>query len=232
MSRSKPPTTAELGARALLLLALAAAPARAALPWGEPFREGEAVRFAGTVADPQGQPLADLEVTLEASRTKLDLRSLARVPAATATRAARTNERGEYAIDWAWQPGFRRFALVASIPVRGAAGESRQELARVDVSTRLKQGSPVSATLTVEAADFVRALRAFVAALASDDERRVYEEAGKPDSVDRRQGPAGASAAWWYFALGRVYRFRDGRLAEVERFAPVLPLGAAREPGR
>jgi hypothetical protein len=226
MSRSRSRTTAERRAAALLALTLAAAPAAAALPWGEPFSAGEAVRFQGTVADPQGRPLADVDVTLEASRTRLDLRSLARVPAETVTLAARSNERGEYALDWAWQPGFRRFELVASIPVRGAGGEARQELARIDLSARLKQGSPVSAALTVAEAEFVRALRAFVAALASDDERRVYDEAGRPDSVDRRDGPAGSSAAWWYFALGRVYRFRAGRLAEVERFDPVRRIGA------
>ncbi len=215
---------------ALLALALAAAPAGAALPWGEPFRAGEAVRFEGTVADLEGRPLEAIDVTLEAARTKLDLRSLARVPAATATQTTRSNERGEFALDWAWQAGFRRFELVASIPVRGPGGETRQELARIDLSARLDQGSPVAATLTVADAAFVRALRAFVAALATDDERGVYAEAGKPDSVDRRDGPVGASAAWWYFELGRVYRFRDGRLAEVERFEPVRRIGAGEQP--
>jgi len=231
MSRSSSPTTAERRAAALLALALlAAAPAGAALPWGEPFQVGAAVRFEGTVADAEGRPLEDVEVTLEASRTRLDWRALERVPAATATRSTRSNERGEFAFDWAWQEGFRRFELVASIAVRGPGGEARQELARVDLSARLRQGSPVAATLTVADAEFVRALRAFVASLASADEHGVYAEAGKPDSVDRREAPGGATAAWWYFELGRVYRFRDGRLTEIERFAPVRRIGAGGRP--
>jgi hypothetical protein len=229
MSRSPSATIAErrrplLGAAALLLALAVAGPARAALPWSLPFAEGEIVRFAGTVADPAGRPIPGIEVALVASNRKFDLRSFARVPGEVERRVVRTDARGEYAIDWTWDSRFREFAVLAFVTARAPGGESERELARADVGKRLRQGSPVLATLTVENADFFYALRDFVASLASEDEHRVYAEAGRPDSVERREG-AIREADWWYYALGRVYRFRDGRLTEVERFEPVRPFG-------
>lgn len=219
MSRFRSRTTAEL---ALVAVLAVAAPAPAALPWSSPYRDGELVRFTGTVAGPDGTAIADLDVELEVStRGRLDWRTLSRVAGERRTVAARTNARGEYVLDWEWVSGYRQFEVVAFVPVRGPGGETRQELARVDVSSRVRQGSPVLAVLTVQSAKFVTALREFVAAISTDDERRVYAEAGRPDSVDRRAGPGGTESAWWYFSLGRVYRFLDGRLAEVQRFEPV-----------
>jgi hypothetical protein len=227
MSRSPSPTTAERrrGLAAALLLAIAAAgPAAAALPWSLPFAEGETVRFSGTVADPAGRPIPGIEVAVIAASRKFDLRSFSKVPGESERRVARTDARGEYAIDWTWDSRFREFAVVAFVTARGPDGDHERELARAEVGKRLRQGSPVLAALTVENADFFYALRDFVASLASEDERRVYQEAGRPDAVDRREGEV-REAAWWYYGLGRVYRFRDGRLAEVERFDPVRPFG-------
>jgi hypothetical protein len=235
MFRSPSPTTAEPGparrraaaAAAWTALALlAASPGRAALPWSLPFDEGETVRFMGTVTDAEGRAIQGIDVALVAANRKFDFRALTRVPDDVARRDARTDARGEYAIDWPWDSRYREFTIVVFVPVRGPGGEEAiRELARVDVGKRLRQGSPVLAALTVENAAAFYALRDFVAGLSSEDEQRVYAEAGRPDSVERREG-AVREAAWWYYGLGRVYRFRAGRLEEVERFDPVRPFGA------
>jgi acyl-coenzyme A synthetase/AMP-(fatty) acid ligase len=64
-------------------------------------------------------------------------------------------------------------------------------------------------------------LREFVASVHSDDERKVYDEMGRPDKVERVQYPERTEVSWWYFDAGRVYRFRDGRLEQVVPFEPV-----------
>lgn len=72
---------------------------------------------------------------------------------------------------------------------------------------------------------FVERARSFLAGVESEDERRVWTDLGLPESVDRVESPGSVEAAWWYYAAGRVARFRDGRLIEVQTFDPIRPLG-------
>jgi hypothetical protein len=234
MSRSTSTTTVSRRAalrRGVVAVALAAgclavaAPSRAAFPWRFPFHDGDTVRFQGTVADPEGHPITGLEVVLEASNPHLDWRKLSRVEGAVTRRTVVSDAQGGFAIDWTWGSGYRRFELVALVRAGTAAREVVQELARLDVTDRVEHGSPVTAALTVERAGFVERLRDFVGSLHSDDERRVWADLGLPESVDRRESPAGTEASWWYFAAGRVARFEDGRLLEIQQFAPVRPIG-------
>ncbi len=234
MSRSPSATTASRRAawrRGVLAATLAAGclvaavPAGAAFPWRFPFHDGDSVRFQGTVADPKGHPISGLEVVLEASNPHLDWRKLSRVEGAVTRRTVVSDARGGFSIDWTWSTGYRRFELVAVVRAGTEAREVVQELARLDVSDRIEHGSPVTAALTVERAGFVERLRDFVGSLDSDDERRVWADLGLPESVDRRESPGGTEASWWYFAAGRVARFEDGRLLEIQQFSPVRPIG-------
>jgi hypothetical protein len=217
-------------ALAILVATLAAAPANAAFPWRFPYHQGDTVRFQGTVADPQGRPIAGLEIVLEASNPHFDWRRLSRVEGAVTKRTVASSERGEFSIDWTWTATDRKFELVALVRAGTEGREVVQELARLDVTDRVEHGSPVTAALTVQRAGFVERLRDFVGSLRSDDERRVWTDLGLPESVDRRQSPAGTEASWWYFAAGRVAWFRDGRLLQIQQFAPVRPIGG--EEGR
>jgi len=73
----------------------------------------------------------------------------------------------------------------------------------------------------VSDADFVRNLREFLATISSEDERRVHRQMGEPDKVERIDYPDHREVSWWYFESGKVYRFRDGRLEQIEPFDPV-----------
>lgn len=225
MSRSRSRTTAERGLLGLVLGAACAAAAPAApLPWQAPFAEGDPVRFQGTVAAPDGTPLPAVDVTLEASALKFDWRTFRRVRSASSTRPVQTDANGAFDLEWRWDSSYRDFELVVSVPVRLSGRMVDYELARLDVSDRLRQGSPVASALTAERADFVRGLRAFLDSLSTDDERRAYDQLGLPESVDHVATATGRESAWWYFELGRVARFRDGRLTEVSEFDPVRPI--------
>lgn len=191
--------------------------------------EGDRVAITGVVADPAGTPIAGLEVALEASRTHFDVRSMRREKAETRRVSAQTNARGEFSLEWPWTEGFDVFELVAGLGTRGSAGEPPiqpgaqrfTEFARNDVSRRVRQGGQVIAALEVQDTPRLEALRGFLAGLTSEDERRVYEDMGRPDSIDRVNGGGWSEATWWYFATGRACRFRDGKLVQVQEFDPV-----------
>jgi hypothetical protein len=206
------------------LLALLLSPPLTPAPAAARHAEGDTVVLTGIVTDRQGVPLQRLTVVLEASRTGLDLRRLARQKQAVQRLTATTDERGEYSLQWPWSDYYNRFEVAAAVPVRKSGGEKLEELARVDVTRRVVQGAagaPVVAALTVEDTAFLDALRAFVAAISTDDERQVYEAMGKPDTLDTVAYPEYREASWWYFEAGKVYRFRDGRLLQVVPFDPI-----------
>ena len=203
----------------LLCVLLAAAPLAAAR-----FAQGERVQFTGAVADPQGRPLSDVRVSLEATRTFFSVRQLRRTQTEEVRRVtAVTDVNGQFTLSWPWDSYFNHFELVVGVPVRKARQERLEELAREDVTPRVQGGSPVVTSLVVQAknAQFVTKLREFVASVQSDDERKVYDEMGRPDKVERVQYPGRTEVSWWFFDAGRVYRFRDGRLEQVVPFEPV-----------
>lgn len=203
----------------LWVLLLAASPVAAAR-----FAQGERVQITGAVSDPQGRPLSDVRVSLEVTRTYFSVRQLRRTQTEEVRRVtAVTDAGGQFTLTWPWDSYFNHFELVVGVPVRKARQEQLVELAREDVTRRLQGGSPVVVSLVVQKqnAEFVTKLRELLATIRSDDERRVYDEMGKPDKVERVQYPGRTEVSWWYFEAGRVYRFKDGRLEQVVPFEPV-----------
>lgn len=205
----------------LLVAALcASAPARAKKT---PYVRGETVVFTGTVTDGAGDPVADLEVVLEASRHSYDyLRFKRRTPVTRETRSS-TSSDGSFEIRWPWAKGFNRFELHFGITVAGPGGGTFHVLHKEDLSKRIHLGSPVVTTAQIEDTSFLESFRDFLAGLVTADQERVYREAGKPDKVRERVSATHTEIDWWYFDFGKVYRFRDGKLIEVEDFTPLEP---------
>lgn len=203
---------------ALLVLAAGApTPAEAA----KRFRDGDRVEVTGLVTDAEGRPLPGVRVVLEAKRTQFDFRHFRRVETDSTRLTALTDDKGAYELTWPWNGYYNVYELRVGVPVRKpGGGEPLHVLETVELSRRLEPDAPTVATVVVDDAEFVRTLRAFLDAIDSDDERRVYREQGKPDRVEERTGAAD-EASWWYFESGTVYRFRDGRLVATDRFDPV-----------
>ncbi|MFL6260118.1 MAG: hypothetical protein ACJ76Y_10430 [Thermoanaerobaculia bacterium] len=194
------------------------------------YDQGQRIQVTGVVADSQGQPLKDLRVVLEVSRTYFSMRSLRRTADPDVRRvSATTDARGNYTLEWPWDNYFNHFELVVGVPVHsrlenGRTGETVQELARQEITRRVEAGSPAVVAVTVESRVFLDNLRQFLASIKTDDQRKVYQEMGKPDRVRNVQYPGYLESSWWYFEAGRVYRFRDGRLEQVTPFDPVRGL--------
>ena len=185
---------------------------------------GDQVEITGVVTAPDSKPLDGVQVVLEASRTRLSLRRFERVKGDATRLSALTDAAGKYTLEWPWNSYYNTFELAVGVPVRRADGERFQALERLDITQRLKKASPVVVAVVVQNAEFITALRSFLAGITSDDERRVYRDQGKPDKVEERvyeDGSGRKDASWWYFASGQVYRFRDGVLDGVDRFDPV-----------
>ena len=200
-----------------VLLAGAFAPAVAAR-----YAQGERVQVTGVVADAQGQPLPEVRVTFEATRTYFSIRVLRRTADKEVRRVSvTTNAAGVYTLEWPWDSYFNHFEVVVGVPVRTRTGERLEELARQDATRRVLAGSPTVVAVTVENRQFLDTLRQFLASIQTEDQRKVYEEMGKPDRIRNVQYPGHLESSWWYFESGRVYRFRDGRLEQVVPFDPV-----------
>jgi hypothetical protein len=189
-----------------------------------PYDDGDRIRLTGLVTDAEGRPIPGLQVVLEAGRRYFSLRELRRTEKDVERVGAVTNAQGEYSLEWTWDDYFNHFELLAGVNVRHARAEALEVLEREDVSKRVLAGSPVVVSVVVHNRAFVDRLRDFVASVQSADERRVYDEQGTPDDVKRVDYaglPRAVEVSWWYFDAGRVYRFRGGRLEQVDRFDPV-----------
>ena len=212
-SRRRPASSWLLGCVLFLSFVLPLAAAR--------YAQGERVEITGAVSDAQGQPIENVRVMLVATRSYFSLRELRRTEGETRRVAATTDASGSYTLTWPWDSYFNQFELVAGVPVRKAkGGETLEVLAREDI-TRKMRGSPVVTSLAIQNRQFIDRLREFLASIDSDDERRIYEEMGKPDRIQRVESPGHLEESWWYFESGRMYRLRDGRLEQVVPFNPV-----------
>jgi hypothetical protein len=186
------------------------------------YDQGQRIQVTGLVADSQGQPLQGIRVVLEVSRTYFSIRNLRRTADPDVRRvSATTDARGNYTLEWPWDSYFNHFELVAGVPVHTRTGETVQELARQEITRRVEAGSPAVVAVTIENRVFLDNLRQFLASIQTDDQRKVYQEMGKPDRVRNVRYPTYLESSWWYFEAGRVYRFRDGRLEQVTPFDPV-----------
>ena len=186
------------------------------------YDQGQRIQVTGVVTDSQGQPINNIRVVLEVSRTYFSMRELRRTADKDVRRvSATTDARGNYTVEWPWDSYFNHFELVAGVPVHTKTGETVQELARQDVTRRVDAGTPAVIGVTIENRQFLDNLRQFLASIQTDDQRKIYQEMGKPDRIRNVQYPSHLESSWWYFESGRVYRFRDGRLEQITPFDPV-----------
>lgn len=188
----------------------------------KPYPDGTKILITGVVSDLSGNPVDDLLVELVAKRYGFKVARMGKKVEREVRVSSQTNDRGEYNIQWVWYRYYNDFELEASIEVPTGADTVRKEvLARTELNNRIEQGAPVIVPLVIADPAFLETFRRFVAGLDTDDEQRVYAAQGRPDKVDALDLPDRSEEAWWYFERGKVYRFIDGRLDQVEDFEPV-----------
>lgn len=205
----------------LLLLMLLGTPT-SVLAAGAPYPDGEVLTITGVVTDHDGRPIPRVQLLLEASRRHIAYTKFKRVNENPVLISAFTNDDGEYSMEWKWHRYYNHFELRVVVAVRRPGGDEDIEvLAEVNLSDRMKQGSPVVAPVTVQDTTFLDSYRSFLATIDSADEQQVFDAMGKPDKVEALKFPQHREESWWYFTMGRTYRFRDGDLQQVVEFEPV-----------
>ena len=205
----------------MALMVLLVVPSSAALRGRE---KGVEVVVTGTVTDAAGLPVEGLEIRLTGVRRKLDLRRWQRTERHPRTVSSTTNDSGLYEIRWSWHPYYNHFRLEAGVAVgQPGGGNDFHALHRRDLTKRLRGSGPVVVPIEIEDRRFFDDFQRFLAEVTSEDERRVYQEAGKPDKVRRAESSNSVETSWWYFEMGKVYRFRNGTLTTVDEFEPVPP---------
>ncbi len=192
-------------------------------------KKGEVVTLTGRVTDAEGQPLPNVSVVLEVSRRSFQLLRFwkskqAREKTDTLRIPTAADQDGNYRFDWRWDPYYDTFELAVALPVRKGGKEAFEVFHRHDATAGVRQANPVDVALRVADTGYLGWLRRFLAGQASDDEKRIFRDLGRPDRVDVEEHSAGTEVSWWYFEAGKVYRFLGGRLDQVVHFEPVPPV--------
>lgn len=177
---------------------------------------GDPVAISGRVTDTGGRPLAGLRIVLEASR-----KSLRRGENEVRRVAANTDAQGSYTISWPWDPYFNRFEIQAGVAIRRGKEERFEVFERQILSARQLETGAVVVPVILREGDRLAKLRSFESQVRTDDERRVYAEQGQPEEVRIVEYPDRRESTWWYFEIGRAYRFESGRLVQVIPFDPI-----------
>ena len=183
-----------------------------------PYRKGDHVLISGRVTDAGGQPIANVTVLLELSRTSFSWLRLKQVKKNTLRIPVKATVDGQYLHDWRWDGYYNTFELAVAVPQQQAGGQDFEILERLDITGNVLQGGPVVMPLVVKDAGATDLLQRMVGDGASAEERRVFEEMGRPERIDTNDD---GTSAWWYFEAGKVYRFRAGALEQVEHFEPI-----------
>lgn len=245
MASARAHRTLALGLTLSALVASAPAQARG------PYQEGQDIEITGTVTDEAGRAVEGVTVVLEASRRAwrfgaLNLEEKGRTIVDTARREARTGAGGRFTIPWRWHDYYNVFELVAGRTAQGRF----VEIERIDLTRRVRQGSPVVTSFIIPTGTQPpprreqaaapprvaqetppaaapgrdeRSASRFAEAVRSADEKQVFTSHGRPDRVQVFDHPDYQEVTWWYFRLGKAYRFQDGKLVQVVPFDPVEP---------
>ncbi len=221
--RRRPPRRRRIAAAVLVAaLVLPAASSGAGLFRKKgPYRKGQVVAFTGQVADAGGRTLGGATVMLEVSHTSFRLEKMSRETSDTLRQPVTADGSGNYRVDWRWDRFYNTFALVVALKVREDGADKYEVFHRLEITGRVTGGNPVEVPLVLEDTAAFDELRAFLGSVDSDDEKRVYQEMGRPDRIDAGEAHYDPDQSWWYFAAGKVYRFRDGKLDQVVPFEPI-----------
>lgn len=205
----------------LLLAVLPAQPEAAAQTKEAPG----VIEIAGIITDADGRGLPELQVVLEASHRTFEFKELSRVSRGQTQRTAYTDPLGRYSLRWNPNSYFNHFDLIIGMNVRVPEGDKFYTLERLPLTDRMWDERSLTVDATIADTTFLNRYRSFVRGLSSPDERDVYERMGIPAKIDRLQLATHEEVSWWYFEVGKAYRFKGGVLAEVSEFDPVLPFG-------
>ncbi len=184
------------------------------------YSKGEDVTIRGQVVDAAGAPVGNVTVLLELSRTRFQVTRFKKTKGNTLRVPVTAGPDGQYQHQWRWDGFYNTFELAVAMPILINGRQDFEILHRVEITPQVDQGSPVDVQLVLQETSYLEWLRRFVDGRASSEEQRIFYDLGRPDRIDAH---GEGEFAWWYFQVGKVYRFRDGAIDLIEPFDPILP---------
>lgn len=199
-----------------------------ALLWAAPAegkrKNGEIVRITGQVLDPDGQPVDGVIVVLAATKSSYSFLKRQKTVEPPLRQTAAVDARGRFELEWHWDRYYNDFTLFAGLEVsRGGAPGFERLTSEQNISDRLKLEGPTHVTLTLNQHGYADWLKRFLTDRSSPDEEKIFREVGRPDRIRTH----GRESSWWYFELGTVYRFENGKLEQVIHFDPMTPASSS-----
>ncbi len=206
------------------ITALATSALVAALLWAAPAegkrKNGEIVRITGQVLDPDGQPVDGVIVVLAATKSSYSFLKRQKVVEPPLRQTVMVDERGRFELEWHWDRYYNEFTIFAGLEVtRGGTPGFERLTSEQNISDRLNREAPAHVTLTLDQHGYADWLKRFLSDRSSPDEEKIFREVGRPGRIRTH----GRESSWWYFELGKVYRFENGRLDQVIHFDPMTP---------
>ncbi|MEM1177530.1 MAG: carboxypeptidase-like regulatory domain-containing protein [Acidobacteriota bacterium] len=180
-------------------------------------RDGDRVTLQGTVVDGDGQPVPGITVLLEAARERFSLRSRENKRGEALQVPTQTDANGAFRFEWTWDRHYNTFTLAFGLEVTREGAPGFEIVERRDVSSEMAGGAPPPLRHELKDAGWLRWLRLYIDGKASDDEKKIYRDLGRPQKLTTD----GTATSWWYFEKGKVYRLESGRLDQVIPFDPV-----------
>ncbi len=188
-------------------------------------KDGDIVKITGQVLDPDGQPVDGVVVVLAAARSTYSFLKRQKVVEPPLRQTATVDSQGRFELEWHWDRHYNEFSIFAGLEVtRSGTADFEILTSQEDLSDRLTREIPTHITLTLSRQGYADWLKRFLADRSSPDEEKIFREAGRPDRI-RVQG---RESSWWYFELGKVYRFENGALDQVIHFDPMDPMTSER----
>jgi len=188
-------------------------------------KRGTPIKISGHVLDTSRTPLRGVTVLLETSKRPSGLfkKRKKKETVDKVSLPTKANAEGSFTFDWPWDPYYDTFTLAVALPINQRDRRTFEILHRIDITVDLFAGTLGEIELVVEESEGLVWLRRFLGDEASADQRRIFEELGRPDRYDAPE-EEGGEAAWWYFTAGKVYWFKEGRLDQVVHFESIPPL--------
>ena len=181
-------------------------------------KKGELVNVSGQVLDKEGAPVTGVTVILEATRSSYSWLKRQKTTEPPLQQLMPVDADGRFQIQWTWDRHHNEFTLVVAMQVT-RSGTPDFEILKLQDLTKIMDGTEPASSLTVdlEQAGYVRWLQTYLADQATEDEEKIFREMGRPGRIETND----RESSWWYFEVGKVYRFLDGEIDQVIHFDPM-----------
>ena len=177
--------------------------------------------IAGMVLDAGGLPVAGVPTLVLSSKRPVPLDPRLDNRALKVVASDRTGQDGLYRLRFDADPKGRRFYL--SFYVLGQFDEVRfARPDRIDITGLMARRSAILHDVRLAIHGKWAEVQETIKGLPKDSAKaRIIRRYGSAEEIHKKPGKSGEET-WWYYAHGRSFTLREGKILKETKFAPVL----------